>query len=102
MIQYRKKFKEISLDEYKKGIKGMSEFEILFSPYHKELNFSKLVPINGKGLLDYIHRENEERNKSHNDKDFLYYREDGYETVVLVGSNSIECWEKFLEDDTTK
>ena len=57
MIQYRKKFKEISLDEYKKGIKGMSEFEILFSPYHKELNFSKLVPINGKGLLDYIHRE---------------------------------------------
>ena len=102
MIYQRRKFKEISLDEYKKGIQGMSLFDTLFSPYHKELNFLKLVPTNGKGLLDYINRKNEEIDEPHNDEDFLYYKEDGYETVILVGSDSIEYWKNFLEDDTTK
>ena len=91
MIYNSKKWKEISYDEYKEIIKGQSNIETLFNDkVYRELKYSELIPNNGGGILEYIHKKQEEDNKEHSPEDYKYYKADGYETVIMGNEKFID------------
>ena len=98
MVGYKKKWKEISYEEYKKLIKNKSDIEIAFMDISKELNYSRLIPNNGEGLLNYIHKYEEENRKEHSPEDYKYYKGDGYETVITTGSKGVEILDKIFNN----
>ena len=99
MIEYRTKWKEISLEEYNKLNKGLTEFELMFSDKtSKELDLSKFDIPKGIGIVETSRIIAELNSKKHPDDYYKYYKNDGIEMVVIGGEKFISEFNKVFED----
>lgn len=99
MIEYRTKWKEISLEEYNKLNKGLTEFEILLNnKTSKELDLNRFDIPKGIGILETSRIIGEINSKKHPDDYYKYYKNDGIEMVVIGGEKFISEFNKVFED----
>ena len=99
MIEYRTKWKEVTLDEYNKLNEGLTPFEILInSKTSKELNLNRFDIPKRIGLVQTSRIIAELNSKKHPDDYYKYYKNDGIEMVVIGGEKFISEFSKIFED----
>ena len=99
MIEYRTKWKEISLEEYNKLNEGLTEFEILLNnKTSKELDLNRFDIPEGVGVLETCRIVDEIKARKHPDVYYKYYKNDGIEMVVMGGEKFISEFNKIFED----
>ena len=98
MIEYRTKWIEISLEEYNKLNKGLTEFEILLNnKTSKELDLNRFDIPKGIGILETSRIIAELNSKKHPDDYYKYYKNDGIEIVVMGGEKLLKEFDKIFE-----
>ena len=98
MIEYRTKWKEITLDEYNKLNEGLTPFEILInSKNSKELDLNRFDIPKGIGILETSRIIGELASKKHPEDYYKYYKNDGIEIVVMGGEKLLKEFDKIFE-----
>lgn len=99
MIEYRTKWKEVTLEEYNKLNEGLTPFEILInSKTSKELDLNRFDIPKGIGIVETSRIIGEFNSKKHPDDYYKYYKNDGIEMVVIGGEKFISEFNKVFED----
>ena len=87
MIEYRKKYKQITYNEYWKVTKNMNSLEKALSPYHRKIKVDDLLHDEYVGIREYIRlmdKRYEEAEKTVSDPDdFEYFVEDGMDMIIM-------------------
>ena len=103
MIEYRKKFKQITFEEYYKATKDMNSLEKAFSPYSRKIKVYDLLHDEHVGIREYIRlmdKRYEEAEKTASDPDdFEYFVEDGMEMVITGSADTIKKLSEVLKKD---
>ena len=106
MIEYRKKFKQITFEEYYKATKDMNSLEKAFSPYSRKIKVDDVINDAGLGIREYIRileKRYEDAEKSASDPDdFEYFVEDGMEMIITGSADTIKKLSKVLKNDFNK
>ena len=98
MIEYRTKWKEITLDEYNKLNEGLTPFEILInSKTSKELDLNRFDIPKGIGILETSRIIGEINSKEYPEDYYKYYKNDGIEMVVMGGEKLLKEFDKIFE-----